>query len=289
MEIREVLPQDNQQIETLIRSCLIEFNANKPGCAWEDPYLDRFYEVYQKPHSKYWVVIDQDQVVAGCGIGPFLVDGVCELQKMYAYPQYRGTGIAKKLLDLALDFAKEYYEKCYLETFANMTAANKFYIKNGFEPLEKPLVKSEHYACDRWYLFDLSTLKEYTITEVIKKYNITASALRYYEKQKLLPKIKKDSRGQRVYTKQDLNWLELIICMRKTGMKISYIRNYVELCNEGNSTIKERYQIFLDQKNILESQMSMLEENLKVVNHKINIYKREMERQNDPLNPSHEV
>ena len=47
MLIREIEERDNEQVESLIRTCLIEFGANKPGCAWEDPNLGCFYEVYQ--------------------------------------------------------------------------------------------------------------------------------------------------------------------------------------------------------------------------------------------------
>jgi len=158
MIIREIQEKDNAEVESLIRTCLIEFNADKPGCAWEDPNLGCFYEVYQEEKSKYWVVEDNGKIVAGCGIGPLIgAENVCELQKMYALKEARGTGIAKKLLKLAINFGKEHYERCYLETFSNMIAANKFYNKHGFTKLDKPLIKTEHYACDVWYL---KTLKK---------------------------------------------------------------------------------------------------------------------------------
>lgn len=153
MIIREIQEKDNVQVETLIRSCLLEFGANKPGCAWTDPNLGCFFQVYQGESSKYWVVEDEGRIVAGCGIGPLDgVQDVCELQKMYSYKEVRGSGIAKKLLDIALDFAKQHYKQCYLETFSNMTAANKFYNKQGFISLKEPIVKTEHYACDVWYI-----------------------------------------------------------------------------------------------------------------------------------------
>lgn len=47
---------------------------------------------------------------------------------------------------------------------------------------------------------------EYTIKEVTKKYNLSASTLRYYEKEGLLPKIKKNQSNQRVYDDDDLSW-----------------------------------------------------------------------------------
>lgn len=156
MIIREIEKKDNKEVENLIRTCLIEYGADKPGCAWSDPNLGSFFELYQRKKSKYWVVENDNKVVAGCGIGPLIgVDGVCELQKMYAFKEVRGSGIATKLLDICLEFAKKYYNKCYLETFANMERANSFYKKSGFINLEKPLIKTEHYACDMWYIKSL--------------------------------------------------------------------------------------------------------------------------------------
>lgn len=156
MLIRLIEEKDNQEVEQLIRTCLLEFDANKPGCAWEDPDLGRFFQVYLPENKQYLVVEEDGHIVGGCGIGP--VDGmpgVCELQKMYCLKQTRGTGIAQQLLDLSLEFAKKYYSRCYLETFENMVAANKFYVKNGFSLLDEPLVKGPHYACDKWYIKDL--------------------------------------------------------------------------------------------------------------------------------------
>ncbi|WP_297422059.1 GNAT family N-acetyltransferase [Clostridium sp.] len=153
MLIREIQENDNKEVELLIRSCLIEFGADKQGCAWSDPNLGQFFQVYQNEKSKYWVVEHNDKIVAGCGIGPLYgTTNICELQKMYALKVARGTGIAKELLDISLEFAKKYYKKCYLETFGNMIGANKFYQKHGFTRLEKPIIETEHYACDVWYI-----------------------------------------------------------------------------------------------------------------------------------------
>lgn len=156
MEIREIQEKDNQQVESLIRTCLIEFGADKPGCAWSDPNLGSFSEVYKDEKSNYWVVEKNGKIIAGCGIGPVAgVANVCELQKMYAFKEVRGSGLASELLAISLAFAKKHYQECYLETFSKMVAANKFYRKKGFAQLDKPLVETEHYACDRWYIKSL--------------------------------------------------------------------------------------------------------------------------------------
>ncbi len=153
--IREIKEKDNKLVEDLIRTCLIEFGGNHEGLAWSDPDLGRFSEVYNKEGYKYWVAEDENgKLVAGVGIGG-LKDDVCELQKMYCYKEARGTGLAHELMKNALDYARKYYKKCYIETLSNMIAANKFYEKYGFVRLDKPYIQTEHYACDVWYIREL--------------------------------------------------------------------------------------------------------------------------------------
>lgn len=153
--IRPIEPKDNPHVESVIRTCLIEFGGNREGTAWCDPDLGRFSEVYEGEKCAYWVVEDeQGNVVGGSGIGP-LTEDVCELQKMYLLSHVRGTGIAQQLMGLCLEFAKKYYGKCYLETFSNMLAANRFYQKSGFEKLVAPYLQTEHFFCDVWYIKEL--------------------------------------------------------------------------------------------------------------------------------------
>ena len=156
-KIREIEVKDNKDVENVIRTCLIEFGANHEGTAWADPDLGRFSEIYNKEGHKYWVAIDENgKLVGGVGIG-FLTgtEDVCELQKMYCLKEARGTGIAHELIKRALDFAKDYYSKCYLETLENMVAAQKFYEKYGFKRMNGPLVDTGHFACDVCYIKDL--------------------------------------------------------------------------------------------------------------------------------------
>ena len=71
---------------------------------------------------------------------------------MYCLPEARGTGISHKLMDKALKYARQYYDRCYLETLSNMVAAQKFYEKYEFIKIDKPIVKTEHFACDVRYI-----------------------------------------------------------------------------------------------------------------------------------------
>ncbi len=155
--IRTIEPKDNKAIERVIRTCLIEFGANHEGTAWADPNLGRFSEIYNTEGNTYWVAEDETgRIVGGTGIGDLEgAEGVCELQKMYCLPQARGTGIAHKLMQQALEYASQYYAKCYLETLPNMIAAQKFYEKYGFERIDSPLGETGHFACDVIYIKEL--------------------------------------------------------------------------------------------------------------------------------------
>ena len=157
MNIRYIERRDNAAIEQIIRECLIEFGGNREGLAWADDSMHDLFSYYNTDHRAYWVVEEAGEVLGGCGIAPFAdSDQICELQKMYLSSSIRGKGIAADLLGTALGFAKQHYSKCYLETLQTMQAANRFYAKHGFGLLDAPLEGSEHYACDAWYIKDLS-------------------------------------------------------------------------------------------------------------------------------------
>lgn len=152
--VRPIRPEDDAAVEAVIRSCLVEFGGDRPGTAWEDPNLGCFSAFYHHDGRAYWVAIDESGAVCGgVGVGELAgVDGVCELQKMYCLPCARGSGAAQRLLEQALTFARKRYGACYLETFENMTAARRFYEKNGFARIREPLGNTGHFNCDVRYL-----------------------------------------------------------------------------------------------------------------------------------------
>lgn len=152
-EIREIQPPDDRPIAAIVRQVLTEFGANRPGFAWADPELDHLSQVYQPDRAIYYVITVDGQVVGGGGIAPFPCEyeQMCELQKMYLLPAYRGQGLGKRLMQQLLTDAVAYgYRGCYLETFDAMRAAISLYQRSGFEALKKPLGNSGHNSCNRF-------------------------------------------------------------------------------------------------------------------------------------------
>ncbi|MVX66992.1 MerR family transcriptional regulator [Clostridium chromiireducens] len=112
----------------------------------------------------------------------------------------------------------------------------------------------------------------YSIKEVAEKFNISSYTLRYYEREGLIPSVQRNDNGRRVYTDIDLGWLQLVCCMRATGMSISYIKNYVNLCTEGIDTLPERRNIMIEQKEIIKEEIRKYTELLELVDMKLDYY-----------------
>jgi putative acetyltransferase len=158
INIRPISIADNPLIATIIRSCLTEFGANKPGTVYYDKTTDQLFELFQKNGAAYFIAEQDGQVVGGGGIfpSPGLPAGTCELVKMYLLPLARGTGIGATLMNRCLGKAKEMgFVNMYIETLPELKKAISVYEKFGFNYLDKPLGNTGHFGCSVWMLKSL--------------------------------------------------------------------------------------------------------------------------------------
>jgi len=112
----------------------------------------------------------------------------------------------------------------------------------------------------------------YSIAEVAEKTHLTAYTLRYYEKEGLLPFVDRSDSGIRNFQDKDLEWLELICCLKNTGMSIKKIKEVISLYLEGDGTLDIRREIFICHREEVINQIAELEKNLDKINFKINYY-----------------
>jgi len=150
IEIRLVKKEDNLKLAKIIREVLTEFDANLKGTAFYDKETDAISESYLNDKAAYYVALVNNKLVGGGGISLLHKDypKICELQKMYLLPEARGLNIGDKLIEACFKFAQtQGFTSCYLETFETMKRAHAFYLKKGFDFIEKPLIKSCHTAC----------------------------------------------------------------------------------------------------------------------------------------------
>ncbi|MDQ7949743.1 MAG: GNAT family N-acetyltransferase [Pedobacter sp.] len=158
--IRPIASHDNAELAQLIRSVLKEFKANKPGTAYFDEETAHLYEVFQRPNSAYWVVELEGKIIGGGGIYPTngLPADTCELVKLYLYPEARGLGLGKAIIQKCLEAAKAFgYRQIYLESMPELNQAVSLYERLGFKKLSSPLGNSGHFGCDIWMAFSVDS------------------------------------------------------------------------------------------------------------------------------------
>ena len=113
-----------------------------------------------------------------------------------------------------------------------------------------------------------------TISEVSKKYDITADTLRYYERIGLIPPVPRTKSGLRDYDESSCNWVNFIKCMRSAGLQIEALIEYVKLFQMGDETIEARKQLLIEQKELLEEKQREIASTLDRLNYKIENYDR---------------
>lgn len=112
----------------------------------------------------------------------------------------------------------------------------------------------------------------YTINEVKKMFDISASTLRFYESEGILPEISRDENGRRVYNDSQIEWLNLLVALKDTGMPLEKIKEYLQMAYEGDETLEPRRQILLEHKQSVEQKLALTLNHLEKINNKIILY-----------------
>ncbi len=108
----------------------------------------------------------------------------------------------------------------------------------------------------------------YSIGEVSEIFNLPIPTLRFYDKEGLLLDLERDSSGIRKFNEKTIEALRVIECLKKSGMQIKEIKEFMHWCSLGDETISKRKEMFLARKKSIEKEMSELERALNMINYK---------------------
>jgi putative acetyltransferase len=147
--IRSIAQDDNAEIARIIRACLKEFGADKPGTVYYEESTDYLFEVFREKASAYFIAEQNGIMLGGGGIfpSPGLPNGTCEMVKMYLLPESRGKGIGVALINKCLDTAKQNgFNTVYIESMLVLDRAIALYESYGFKRLSAPLGNTGHYS-----------------------------------------------------------------------------------------------------------------------------------------------
>lgn len=106
------------------------------------------------------------------------------------------------------------------------------------------------------------------IGEISKKTGLSISKLRYYDKHGLLQNIDRSNGGIRKFDDKDLEALRIILCLKTSGMKISEIKQFMDWCSKGDTTIDKRLNMFYQQEKNINEQIDILNKSLKLIKFK---------------------
>lgn len=120
----------------------------------------------------------------------------------------------------------------------------------------------------------------YTIGQVSEMFHLPVSTLRYYDKEGLFPEIKRIS-GIRKFGEKELETLRVIECLKKSGMEIKDIKQFMQWCSEGSQTYTQRRELFLKQKKAVEAEIKRLEKTLDMIRFKCWYYEQAIKDGNE--------
>jgi DNA-binding transcriptional MerR regulator len=132
-------------------------------------------------------------------------------------------------------------------------------------------------------------MKTYSISEVANELNLTVYTLRYYDKEGLMPFVERAASGTRLFKKSDIDALKIIECLKSTGMPIKEIKNFIDWCSDGDSTLQQRYDMFLERKATVEAQMEELKKTMAIIDHKCSYYKTALDAGTEDIHKNNKI
>lgn len=114
----------------------------------------------------------------------------------------------------------------------------------------------------------------YTINDVAHIFSVSPYTLRFYAKKDLFPNITRDKQNTRLFSEKDLEYVEMVLALRHTGMNLSSIKNYIDLCALGDQSIVERLNIIQNELNNAEEKVKESIRQRDILKDKLSYYKK---------------
>lgn len=112
----------------------------------------------------------------------------------------------------------------------------------------------------------------YTMMQVCRELDMTYQTLKYYCNEGLVPNVKRDGNNRRVFNEKDVKWIKDLSCLKKCGMSILEMKEYLELCLQGESTIMQRKEMLAKKRKALLGSIKELEDSVDYIDWKQNFY-----------------
>ena len=112
----------------------------------------------------------------------------------------------------------------------------------------------------------------YTMMQVCRELDMTYQTLKYYCNEGLVPYVKRDGNNRRVFNEKDVKWIKDLTCLKRCGMSIQEMKEYLDLCLQGESTIMQRKELLTKKREALLKSVKALEDSIDYIDWKQNFY-----------------
>ena len=112
----------------------------------------------------------------------------------------------------------------------------------------------------------------YTMMQVCREVGMTYQTLKYYCNEGLIPNVKRDNNNRRIFDEKDVKWIKDLTCLKKCGMSIQEMKEYLDLCMQGESTIIPRKEMLRKKQEALRASIKELEDSVAYIDWKQNFY-----------------
>lgn len=112
----------------------------------------------------------------------------------------------------------------------------------------------------------------YTMMQVCRELNMTYQTLKFYCNEGLIPNVKRDNNNRRIFDEHDVQWIKDLTCLKKCGMSIQEMKEYLDLCLQGETSIPQRKAMLAQKRTDLLSEIEALNASVAYVDWKQNFY-----------------
>ncbi len=112
----------------------------------------------------------------------------------------------------------------------------------------------------------------YSMKEACQLTNMSYETLKFYCNEGLVPNVKRDKRNYRIFSDKDIKWIDSLNCLKRCGMTINEMKEYLELCLEGERSIPERKTILAKKREALLQSLEEIQKSIDFIDWKQNFY-----------------
>ena len=110
------------------------------------------------------------------------------------------------------------------------------------------------------------------IGDVSRLSGLSIDTLRYYDRAGLLGAVNRDGGGRRIFDRDSLGLLDVVMRLRRTGMPVEDVRHFVDLVRSGDTERGGRLHLLRAHRRRVLARLDQLQDDLAVINWKIAAY-----------------